>query len=212
MIARRSDITGNGRSVAGRHVLGSSPETLEPVDPASLPSLSASEGQSTAEPERTIYMDWWADARGRVGRGAPVLRPLLNAALDHVESGWLHIRELQRWHDDNRERAHAGRDDYALLLSFIDGDLVDLFRVIAGEVADLVPGYPEYEATADPGSVDGDIDTFRRYFALFTLAVEQAPDAEPLREIARAAAHGLAGWCTEMDALVAAIDAQCVSP
>jgi hypothetical protein len=140
------------------------------------------------------------------------LRPLLDATMDHVEAGWRHVRELQRWYDDNRERVHGLLDDHALLLNFIDRDVVDLFRVIAGEVADLVPGYPAYEATADPGSLDGYIDTFRRYFAVFTLAVEQAPGAEPLREVARAAATGLAGWCTELDAFVAAIDAERISP
>lgn len=213
MIARSADFRGADRnSVAGRHVLGSIPESLEPVNPASLPSLWASEEPGVGEPERTIHHDWWRDARRRAQLTDPTLRPLLNAALDHVEAGWLHMREVQRWHEENRERAHGRHDDYALVLHFIDGDLVDLFREIAAEVADLVPGYPGYETTADPGSLDGDIDTFRRYFALFTLAVEQAPGAEPLRGIARAAAAGLTGWCTELDAFVAAIDAECINP
>jgi hypothetical protein len=211
MIARGSDSPNPARPVTGRHVLGSSPESLEPVNPASLPSLPAPDGAQRAEPQRTIYVRSWGDARRRVEMVAPQTRPALLAALNHVETGWEHVRELQRWYDDNREHAQ-GDDDYALILSFIDGDVVDVYREIAAEVAALVPGYPGWKNNADPGAIDGDLDVFRRYFRVFALAVEQAPETEPVRELVRRAARGLAGWCTELAILVAAIDSTVLRP
>ena len=208
MMIPSADTPGPGRSVAGRHVLGSSPETLEPVTPASAPPPPEDDGAlRAAEPARTIYVDWWADARARVEAMEPVIGAPLAAALHHVEAGWEHVRELQRWHDDNRERALGEPDDYAEILNFIDGDLVDVFREIAAGVAGLVPGYASWADEADPGSVDGDLDVFRRYLTVFTLAVEQAPGAEPLRVVSRAVARGLAGWCAELEVLVTAVDA-----
>jgi len=202
------DEPGPGRSVAGRHVLGSSPESLEPVRSASLPSLSPV-SDPRPEPGHTIYLPEWFHARWRLQRLPSFKRDLFTRALDHVESGWEHVRELQRHADANREHTLANCDTYSDLLDFIDGDLVDIFRVIAAEVSRLVPGYPEWEERASADEVDGDTDVFRRYFTVFALAVEQEPKAEPLREATRAAKTGLAGWCTEMGILVASIAAVC---
>jgi hypothetical protein len=57
-----------------------------------------------------------------------------------------------------------------------------------------------------PGTIDGYICVFDRYFPVFALAVEQAPQAEPVRDLVRAATRGLAGWCRELAAIVAEID------
>ena len=70
-----------------------------------------------------------------------------------MEAGWAHIRELQRWYDENAERAIGSTDDYAQILHFIDGDLVHLYRTIADGVAEVVPGYPEWDATANQGTL-----------------------------------------------------------
>ncbi len=129
--------------------------------------------------------------------------------LDHVEAGWEHVRELERCWEENHEHAATRSDSRADLLHFVHSDLVDIFRVVTAEVALLVPGYPEWAEVADADDVKGDTDVFRRYFAVFALAVEQEPRAEPLREVTSAAARGLAGWCTELDILVASIAAAC---
>lgn len=174
-------------------------------------SPSSAADRRADEPSRTIYGDGWAQARRRVETLAPGTRPVLLAALTHVEAGWEYVRELQRWHDDNRARARD-RGALALILEFLDGDVVDVYREIAAEVAALVPGYPGWENQADPGAIDGDGDVFHRYFAVFALAVEQAPEAEPVRELVRSATRGLAGWCTELTVLVTAIDTTVLRP
>jgi hypothetical protein len=83
---------------------------------------------------------------------------------------------------------------------------VDLFREVAGGVAALVPGYAGWASEADPDEVDGDLDTFRRYFTVLRYAAEAMPAPVELRDAVRAAALGLAGWCTELAVLVAAIE------
>lgn len=199
---------GPGRSVAGRHVLGSSPESLEPVGRASLPSLAPAH-EARDETRHTIHGVEWADARRRIPDLAPASRALFTTTLDHVEAGWEHVRELQRWWEDNREHTLARSGRLADLLHFVEADLVDTFRGLALGVALLVPGYPGWAGTADADGVEGDLDAFCRYFTVFTLAVEQEPQAEPVREAARAAVQGLAGWCTELGILVAGIAAVC---
>lgn len=205
MIAEQPE---SGRSVAGRHVLGSSPESLEPMKPASLPLLSPLH-QPPAEPGHTIYLAEWEKARRRAARLAPARRALFTRTLDHIETGWENVRELQRFWEEHREYALTHSDRYADLLHFIHGDLVDVFRAVAAEVALLVPGYPTWADTADADDVLGETDVFRRYLTVFVLAVEQEPRADPLREVTRAAAKGLAGWCTELGILVASIARAC---
>lgn len=174
-----------------------------------LPSAGA--GPRANEPSRTIYGHAWGEARRRLDTLAPQTRSVLLAALTQVETGWEYVRELQRWHDDNRDRAQ-GDDAFGLILGFMDGDVVDVYREIAAEVAALVPGCPGWNHQADPGTTDGDIDVFYRDFSVFALAVEQAPEAEPVRDLVRTATRGLAGWCRELVATVAEIDCTVLRP
>lgn len=190
----------------GRHTLGSSPESQEPVERVRVPPLPAPDADGArVEPLRTLHMAWWMDARARARRLAPGIRPLFVDVLDHVEAGWAYVAPLQAWYERHQDDARRA-DDYALLLDFIADDVVDLFRELASGVAALVPGYAGWEAEADPVEVDGDLDTFRRYFTVFRHAVEGLPAPAELRDAVRAAAQGLAGWSTELAVLVTAIE------
>lgn len=196
-----------------RHTLGSSPECQEPAEPAKLRSLPDAETPpSDDEPRHTIYVDGWRDARQRIARLDPPLKALLEPLLDHVEAGWAHVRPLQRWYEAEQEHARAASDDHALLLDFIDGDVVDLFRELAAAVAALVPGYAGWEAEADPGGVEGELDRFIRYFTVLRYAVEGMNAPAELRDAVRAAAQGLAGWSTELAVLITAIEESMIAP
>lgn len=195
-----------GPAGGARHTLGSSPESQEPAEPAELRSLPEAETHpADTEPRHTIHVEGWRDARQRIARLDPPLQALLGPLLDHVEAGWAHVRPLQVWYEAEREHARTASDDYAHLLNFIDGDLVDLFRELAAGVAALVPGYDGWEAEADPGGVEGELDRFVRYFTVFRYAVEAADAPEGLRAEVRAAVQGLAGWSMELAVLLTAI-------
>ncbi|HEX6038972.1 hypothetical protein [Longimicrobium sp.] len=192
------------RGSGGRHTLGSSPESQEPVEHVDLPPLPALDASAPLEPLRTLYMAWWRDARERARQLDPGVRSLFVDVLDHVEAGWAYVAPLQAWCEAHRDDPRDGDD--AHLLDFIADDVVDLFREIASGVAALVPGYPGWEAEADPAEVDGDLDTFRRYFTVLRYAVEGLPAPAELRDAVRTAAQGLAGWSTELAVLVTAIE------
>jgi hypothetical protein len=207
-----SGLDDSPRGMGGRHTLGSSPESQEPVGQVPAPAFPASEpAEELLEPLHTIYLPWWTDARRRAQRLDPPLRAMFTRALDHVEAGWAHVAPLQRWYEAHRDRARDG-SDYAHLLNFIDGDLVDLFRELAVGVAALVPGYDGWEADADPGGVDGELDRFERYFAVFRRAAEAIDAPATLGDAVRAAAQGLASWATELAVLVRAIDEAIIVP
>lgn len=205
-MARESDPSGRPPSQSmrgGRHTLGSDPALQEPAAHVMLPDLPGAP-MEVAEPLHTIHGAAWRDARDRTRLLGPPLQAMCTALLDHVEAGWAHVRRLQRWYEDHREDALERSDDYAHLLRFIDGDLIDLFREVAAGVAALVPGYPDWEAEADPEGVEGELDRFVRYFTVFRHAVETIGAPADLRDDVRAAAQTLGGWHTELAALLAA--------
>ena len=197
----------------GRHTLGSSPESQEPAGRVPAPALPAPEpAEDLPEPRHTIYLPWWTDAWERAQRLDPPLRAMFTRARDHVEAGWGHVAPLQRWYEAHRDRARDASDDYAHLLNFIDGDLVDLFRELAVGVAALVPGYDGWEADADPGGVDGELDRFTRYLTVFQCAAEAIDIPVELKQAIRAAGKGMIGWATELTVLVSAIDEAVIAP
>jgi hypothetical protein len=153
----------------------------------------------------------WLQARGGANGDQSDARHIFVSLMDHLETGWKHIRPLQLWYEENRETAR-GTDAYWHLMEFIDADLVDVFRGLVALAYALVPGYPEWLETADPGDVDGEADTFHRYLVMAGAAAEHDSVPDGLRHLARAAAHALADWTTDLLVLVDAIDRQVLTP
>lgn len=187
----------------GRHTLGSLPEAQEPVHPATLPTLPtippANDVTEGAEPLYTIYRPAWYAARER----APAAGPCAVRLLDVVETGWLAVRELQSWIETEAVRAQAA-GAYGHLLAFVDVDLVDVFRDLAGGAAELVPGWDAWASEADPDGLLADVGTFVRYVALLNLAVRAATVPSPFAHLVESVAERLRGWGEEASALVAA--------
>lgn len=191
---------------AGRHTLGSLPESQEPIDPAVLPLLpklppvdSLTDG---AEPVRTIYVPTWYEARRRLLAVRDETRGPPTDLLDLCETAWHALRDLQHWAEANEARSNE-RDAYGCLLTFVDADLVDVFRDLAGGVADLVPGRERWESEADPEGVAADVDTFIRYLTLLHHAAQTAPVPEPFAVLVASVAERLSGWGAQVQALIA---------
>jgi hypothetical protein len=198
----------SGRSVTGRHTLGSLPESQEPVDPAILPALPAippveslSDG---AEPARTIYVDQWYEARRRAHDAPAETRGPLLDLLNLFESAWHALRDLQHWVEANDARANDA-DVYGRLLSFIDADLVDVFRDLSGDIAELVPGWEGWEKAADPEGAIADAGAFMRYLTLLHWAAQTAPVPEPFAVLVASVAERLDGWGAQVQAQVVAM-------
>lgn len=190
---------------AGRHTLGSSPESLEPRAPVPaprLPSVPPSEAApDPSEPWHTIYAGpGWHAARARLDMLTARPRELFTSLMDSVESAWGDVRELQVWYEENSRRAD-GTGDYADLLNFIDADLVDIFREIAAGVADLVPGGGE--TNTDPDEVGGDLESFRRYFNLFRLSATAAVLPDAFGTLVEGMSFRLLAWADSFAGLLA---------
>lgn len=159
-----------------------------------------------SEPRATLHTRKWSEARRRVHQVDAGTSPVFVALLDHVERGWQAFRPLRQWLEQTREHAGSGGDDYAHLLNFVDGELSDVFLLIGVGVADLVPGWPGWEAEADPGDVTGWTDALRGSLAVFRLACTTADVPEPFRTLGLSVVRTLeaGGWCEELSALLGA--------
>lgn len=164
-----------------------------------------------AEPLHTIYRPEWWNARARIQKLPKKQRAMFTELLDHVERGWKHVRMLQIAYE-RLEHLARGEDDLAHFLDFIDADVVDLFRVVASDAADLVPGWEGWEEGADTGDMDGDMTVFIRYLHLLQLAAGASPIPAPLKETVDAAVAGLDGWLPRLVGLLRSIDDRVVRP
>lgn len=74
-------------------------------------------------------------------------------------------------------------------------------------VADLAPGWPGWEAEADPADVERWSESFGRNLAVFRLACAHADVPEPFRQLGLSVARVLeaGGWPARMSALLAPV-------
>lgn len=197
------------RAPTGRHTLGSFPESQEPQDTRDvfLPSLPPFDNRTDgAEPTYTIYGRAWYEARERVFVIGPVGR-LLATLLDEIEVGWHAVRDLQFWAEANPVRM-TERDAYGFMLAFIQGDLVDVYRDLAGSATEFVPGWRGWRLQADPDGLLADVETFSRYLAMLRLAT-RAEDVPPaFAALVESVDARLTGWGEEVAALVSACAAE----
>lgn len=157
-----------------------------------------------SEPRITLHSQKWREARDRLPTLDAGARPIFLALVDHVERGWQAFRPLQEWLEQNRDDARTDADDYAHLLSFVEGELSDTFMLISTGVADVVPGWPGWEAEADPADVEGWAESFGRNLAVFRLACAGADIPEPFRRLALSVARVLerGEWPKQLSALL----------
>jgi hypothetical protein len=161
------------------------------------------------EPRVTLHSQTWREAHDRLAALGATTRPMFVAVLDHVEAGWQAFRPLQEWLEQNRDDTRAELDDYAHLLSFVEGELSDLFMLIGTGVAELVPDWPGWETEAHPGDVEGWAESFGWNLAVFRLACAHADVPEPFRELALSVTSVLenGGWPAQMSALLGPVAA-----
>jgi hypothetical protein len=139
---------------------------------------------------------------------------LFSQLLAHIESGWFAgVRDLQLIFERSRGEVNPEGGPAADVLGFIDADVVDLYRAVAADAADLVPGRPDWPEEADPGNLDGDATQFVRYLSVLRSAA-QSPKLQPsgIGAAIERACSALAGWHSELSELLRAIDEEVIRP
>jgi hypothetical protein len=94
------------------------------------------------------------------------------------------------------------------VLSFIESDVVDLYRCVAVEAARMVPppGAPvEEEDTRD---LDGEAETFIRYLTVLEMAVADARVPADVRETVRRVRREMDGWNSALAVLLRRLEAE----
>ncbi|HEX2078103.1 MAG TPA: hypothetical protein VHG08_10345 [Longimicrobium sp.] len=153
----------------------------------------------------------WLDARARLLELRPDQQEMFARLLTHIESGWSRVRELQGIYDRNAALEAQG-GPVSDLLGFIDGDVVDLFRAIVLDAADLVPGWAGWEHAADPGDMDGDAVLFARYVGVLRLAAQSAALDPTLFADVESACAALEGWYARLADVLRSIDEEVIRP
>ena len=172
---------------------------------------NANQSHAWGEPEHTIYSPQWWNARARIRKLPKRQQALFTRLLDHVEAGWRHVRTLQIAYE-RLEHLTRNESELAQFLDFIDADVVDLFRVVASDAAELVPGLEAREEGADPGDMDGDAALFLRYLQVLRMAARSGAVPEQLRDTVDAGAAGLSGWLPRLGSVLRSIDHRVVRP
>jgi hypothetical protein len=159
------------------------------------------------EPAFTIYgIESWSAARDRLDTGDdmdPDGATLLRRAMDHVDAGWRIVREPLLWAERHREES----GDYGCLLGFIEAELGEAFRSVAGSLADVVRHWPGWGRASTDDATDF-LETFWRNLTLLRLATESANAPEPFRALVRRMADVMdadTSWSARMRELLAAL-------
>lgn len=125
--------------------------------------------------------------------------------MDHVETGWSAVRELQLWSEKNPEGDRRD-DDYGRLLTFGDAELRESFCRIARGLAGLVTSWPACEPPYTAEEFNGHLDEFVRYATMLALAAASANLPAEHRLRVRQVEQLLVTWAPELAGILGVID------
>lgn len=191
-----------GPAGSGRHTLGCDPDA---ADPHVQRPLAHPPSARQPAPEPLTRPVWWLAAQQRaLDLGASEEgRKLVGRLVSHVETAWPWIGELEALCQGRRDRMDSD-DEQAQLLRFLESDVVDLFRSLAEDAANMVPGPDGWQQEPDPDGLQGEGDRFNRYLVVLTLAAADPVVSEDVRSVIRRIGRDLADWYPEFSVIAGA--------
>jgi len=159
----------------------------------------------TSEPVRTIYTEEWVLARTEVERllGLGSIQPF-GRAMDQLEAGWENIRDLESWSEE-RELAPDMHDAEDAVRWYVEVEVVDLFRWIAGETLQCIPRSNRTLVSASIEDLESEVEAFRRNLRMLLLAVQAESVPVQLRTLAEKHAAPLVEWSVRYGETVVSI-------
>jgi hypothetical protein len=158
-----------------------------------------------SEPARTIYTEEWVLARNEVERlkGLGQTQPF-GRAMDQLEAGWENVRALESWSEE-RELAPGLHDAEDAARWYVEVEVVDLFRWIAGETLQCIPRPDRALITASVEDLESEVEALRRNVRMLLLAVQAESVPTPLRRLAEEHAGPLVDWSVRFGEAVVSI-------
>lgn len=145
-------------------------------------------------PSEATYASMWRDARARLAWVVDEdAYALLAAAIDQVEWASRALEPLQQWvgYSPERKRPH---DELGALLTFAEADVLEVFRVVANDLVEVVATWPGQKGLRPDNDVNAQLTAFGRYASVLTLATEAAAHVpEGFRDAVRQVAPLLPG-------------------
>jgi hypothetical protein len=165
-------------------------------------------GAREPAPEPLSRPVWWLAAQQRASEltAGEEGQRLVGLLIAHVETAWPWIEELEALCQGRRERMDSD-DEQAHFLRYLKCDVIDLFRSLAEDAANMVPGpdgpwkhEPEPDVFRDRG------ERFNRYLVVLRLAAAGPgiPD-ERVRSALRRIGRDLADWYPEFSVIAGAV-------
>jgi hypothetical protein len=150
-------------------------------------------GRAEREPHRTIYSEAWDEARECVAALPGRLGRVYRECLDYMEAGWAILRPVGIAAEDTLANGGDSRSTYHTC-TFIDVEIVDLFRYVAFGRRDRVPGFtPEY-GYAGSCEVLTDAEEVQRFLHVLGLAAANPECSALIRDAMAPALPAFDRW------------------
>lgn len=191
-----------GPAGSGRHTLGCDPDAAGHHVQAPRQSAPVA---GEPEPEALSRPVWWLAARQRASElAADGEEPGLVARLiAHVEVAWAWIGELEALSRVRGPRMDSD-DPRSHFLRFVESDVAVLFRGLAEDAANLVPGRAGSRQEPDPEELQLEAERFIRHLVVLALAASDPVIPEHVRTVVRRVGRDLDDWYPEFAVLAGA--------
>ena len=200
----RAPIGRGGRALPatrGRHTLGSAHDSPHPAEQAEAPPAAGlPAGPEEPQGARPV---WWRAARERAKEAGGEEGRILRRLLDHVDSAWTGVAELQLVCAQRAGWARRPHADprVAHLFAFIEAEMMGTLRRCALDTAALVPGVNPQGDTQRAALFDAMAERLERALSMVHLASADPAVPADVREAVRTVALGLSDWSPEFSAL-----------
>jgi hypothetical protein len=169
-----------------------------------LPHRRRGLGPAEREPRWTIYVSSWVAARECAAVLPRRLRRLYGECLDYMEAGWAIMRTVALAAEDTLAEKSFPPDTYHVC-TFIEAELVDIYRGVAFARRDRVPGYtPEYGLHGDWDAVT-EAEYAQRLFHILGLAAGNPSCPPRIREVVPLALLAFDRWLEGLPRIMAPV-------
>jgi len=164
-------------------------------------------GPAEREPCYTIYCEPWQEARRCAARLPLRLRRIQDAVLEYIEEGWAILRPVTLAAEDALGDSAARTREAVHVCTFIEAELTDLFRGLAFQQRDRVPGFTPMFSHGPCSEAVEEAEYVQRLFHVVALGACDPAFPRQVGDVIGPALAAFDGWVEGWPRVVAALDA-----